>query len=409
MGREVGGAKGDGMGSFAQKIRPDAGRAALAFVQARLRGAFRADLVVDLAGPFGTARWWRGFATCMALCVTSVLLAPPLPWAAQADHRPIESPPVPLRIPDTVLPPTPSTEEGLIAADQALAAALAKAPMGPSLPPMRFAGQAGASLYLSMRRTGLPFDVIKAYLQAVAPQINFDTDVTPDTRFDLVVDRVRDAAGKSRLGSLRYAGFATSQRQVHLIKDGPGVASDWVETASLGVSRPALLRPVSASRISSGFGFRLHPLLGYSRLHKGTDFAAEWGAPVHAMADGRVSRAGWSGGYGQMIVIAHSGDLGSGYAHLSSLAVASGERVRRGQVIGHVGSTGLSTGPHLHFEVYRNGVAVDPQGVNFATGPARSPQQIAALKAQVRAWQQMPVFSGPRPVVTALGPETAPQ
>lgn len=395
------------MGSFSHKIMLDAGHTALAAMLAPLRAASRTDLVVDLAGPFGTARWWRGFGTCMALCVITALLAPPLPWIASPLPKRAIAMPLPPHIPASILPATPATEDGMVAADRALAETLAKDIGGASPPPLRFAGQAGSSLYLSMRRVGLPFDLIKTYLQAVAPQINFDTDVTPDTRFDLVVDRVRDGAGKSRLGGLRYASLANGQKQLQLIKDGSGAASGWVDIAGLVAPRPALVRPVSASRISSGFGFRLHPLLGYSRLHKGTDFAADWGAPVQAMADGWVSRAGWSGGYGQMIVIAHSGDLGSGYAHLSRLAVTAGDRVRRGQVIGYVGSTGLSTGPHLHFEVYQNGVAVDPQNVTFAAGPARSPQQIAALKSRVQIWQQMPVFSGPRPGVTALGPETA--
>ena len=366
-------------------------------------------LVVDLAGPFGTQHWWRGFATCMALCVVTTLLAPPLRWTPHTAPRLPPAVPAPRAIPTSILPMNAAAEDGLAAADRALADALSVAPANRPMPPLRFSGQAGSSLYLSMRRAGLPFDVIKAYLQAVAPHLDFDTDLTPDTRFDLVVTLSRDSAGKVQLGALRYAGLANREKQIQLMQDGQGPSSDWANMARLGAQQTALARPVSDSRISSGFGFRLHPLLGYSRLHTGTDFAAAWGTPVHAMADGRVARAGWSGGYGQMVVLTHPGDLGSGYAHLSQLAVSPGDRVSRGQVIGYVGSTGLSTGPHLHFEVYRNGVAVDPQGVSFAQIRQRSPQQIAALKAQYRAWQLLPVFSARRPAATASAPEITPQ
>ncbi len=345
----------------------------------------------------------------MALCVVTALLAPPLRWTPNAEPPLPPAVPAPRAIPASVLPMKAAAEDGLAAADRALADVLSATPANQPMPPLRFSGQAGSSLYLSMRRAGLPFDVIKAYLQAVAPHLDFDTDLTSDTRFDLVVALDRDAAGKVQLGALRYAGLANREKQIQLMQDGQGPSSEWADMAHLGAPQRALARPVSDSRISSGFGFRLHPLLGYSRLHTGTDFAATWGAPVHAMAEGRVARAGWSGGYGQMVVLIHPGNLGSGYAHLSQLAVMPGDRVSRGQVIGYVGSTGLSTGPHLHFEVYRNGVAVDPQGVPFVQTRLRSLQKIAALKAQYQALQRLPVFSARRPVATASAPKTAPQ
>jgi murein DD-endopeptidase MepM/ murein hydrolase activator NlpD len=128
-----------------------------------------------------------------------------------------------------------------------------------------------------------------------------------------------------------------------------------------GGRRPgaALQWPVNGV-ITSGYGYRTHPVLGYSRLHAGTDFGAATGTPIVAAAGGTVVSAGWMGGYGNAVVISHGGGLATLYAHQSRLAVGPGARVARGHVIGYVGSTGMSTGPHLHFEVRVNGVTTDP-------------------------------------------------
>ena len=126
-----------------------------------------------------------------------------------------------------------------------------------------------------------------------------------------------------------------------------------------GVSLPAQW-PVSFTRLTSGFGLRMHPIEQGQLFHAGVDLAAPAGSPIVATADGTVGRAGWSGGYGLMVAIAHGGGMQTRYAHMSRLAVAPGQAVRQGQVIGYVGSTGRSTGPHLHYEVRVNGVAVNP-------------------------------------------------
>jgi len=122
-----------------------------------------------------------------------------------------------------------------------------------------------------------------------------------------------------------------------------------------------------AARITSGFGMRFHPILHFARMHKGIDFGAHYGQPIVAAADGRVTGAGWAGGYGQQVRLAHAGGMGTSYSHMSRIVAAPGSFVRQGQLIGYVGSSGLSTGPHLHYEVYRNGVAVNPLGVRFSS------------------------------------------
>jgi len=117
-----------------------------------------------------------------------------------------------------------------------------------------------------------------------------------------------------------------------------------------------------AGRLTSGFGNRMHPILGYVRFHSGIDLAASNGTPIYAADGGQVLQTGYSGGYGNSILIYHGGGFATFYAHLSGYAVSNGQMVTKGQVIGYVGSTGWSTGPHLHFEVRINGAAQNPLG-----------------------------------------------
>jgi len=138
-------------------------------------------------------------------------------------------------------------------------------------------------------------------------------------------------------------------------------------------------------RITSGFGLRRHPILGYTRMHSGIDFAAGYGSPIYATADGIVTFAGWHGGHGNFVRLNNGGGMGTGYGHMSRIAVSSGTRVRRGQVIGYVGSTGLSTGAHLHYEMYRNGVPVNPGSVRFASTAQLEGSELNAFKARLEA------------------------
>lgn len=136
-------------------------------------------------------------------------------------------------------------------------------------------------------------------------------------------------------------------------------------TPSLGTRfggvMPSIM-PVSARALTSGFGWRQHPILGTLRVHSGVDLAAGYGAPIVATSDGVVNTADWAGGYGLLVALDHGGGLQTRYGHMSRLAVSAGQQVRKGEVIGYVGSTGRSTGPHLHYEIRVNGQAVNPAG-----------------------------------------------
>ena len=148
---------------------------------------------------------------------------------------------------------------------------------------------------------------------------------------------------------------------------------------------------------------RRHPILGYSRMHRGIDFKAGYGTPIYAVTDGTVSIAGRNGGHGNYVKLTHGGGLQTGYSHMSRIAVSRGERVKRGQVIGYVGSTGLSTGPHLHYEMFRGGANVNPSSVRFVTRAQLSGGQLAAFRSALAQLQQVE----PGAALASLAPDPA--
>ena len=148
--------------------------------------------------------------------------------------------------------------------------------------------------------------------------------------------------------------------------------------------RGELVRP-TGGRKTSGYGMRRHPILRYKRMHSGLDFGGGYGAPIYAVTDGEVTFAGRKGGYGKFVKIKHSGGLASGYAHMSRIAVSNGRKVRKGQIIGYIGSTGLSTGPHLHYELYRNGRTINPNSVKFVQRAELSGRELKRFKGELTA------------------------
>src|SRR5689334_14477812 len=145
-----------------------------------------------------------------------------------------------------------------------------------------------------------------------------------------------------------------------------------------------MMMPVDG-HITSYFGNRYHPILHFTRFHAGLDIGASWGSPIVATADGRITSAGWAGGYGREVQIAHAGGLTSLYGHMSEIVAAAGSFVRAGQLIGYVGSSGLSTGPHVHFEVRENGTPVNPLSVHFASVQTVDRGLATAVKARLQA------------------------
>ncbi len=262
-------------------------------------------------------------------------------------------------------------------------------PIAVDATPRRIRGRVGDGLYWSLRAAGVAPATAGDYLKALATQIDVGSELGANDRFELIVANRRAATGDSEAGALLYAGIERiGGRPIRLMKWSVGGRSDWYEASSLqAVSASAMLWPVNAP-VTSEFGMRYHPILHFARMHKGMDFGARWGTPIVASADGQVVRAGWAGGYGQQVRLAHAGGIGSSYSHMSRMVVEPGAFVRQGQLIGYVGTTGLSTGPHLHYETYVGGVAVNPRSVRLASAPAVDPGALAAFRARLKALLQ---------------------
>ena len=269
--------------------------------------------------------------------------------------------------------------------------ALNAVPIAVDETPLRVQGRVGPSLYRSARAAGVPARVVEAYIRALTSQISVPSGLSSDDRFDIIIEHRRAATGETETGQLLYAGLDRSVgRDLQMMQWAKDGAQQWFDASGVGRQSGGMIQPVPGA-VSSGYGMRMHPILGYSRMHRGIDFRASYGTPILAVSDGRVAFAGWHGGHGRAVAINHGGGVGTMYAHMSRIAVAPGTTVRRGQVIGYVGSTGLSTGPHLHFEVLRNGAAVDPRAVRFTQRPQLEGAELANFRSRLRSLLGTPV------------------
>jgi murein DD-endopeptidase MepM/ murein hydrolase activator NlpD len=259
---------------------------------------------------------------------------------------------------------------------------LTRKPISVDETPLRIRGTVGDSLYRSARAAGAPANAIQSYLKVIAGRTSI-ASIRASDEFDIIIDYKRAETGEVKVGDLLYAGIDRDGKStIQMLKWSVGDNSQWFEASGVGESKGALSRPVNGG-ITSGFGMRRHPILGYSRMHAGLDFKAGHGTPIYAVTDGKVVYAGRKGGYGNFVQINHGGGLASGYGHMSRFAVSSGTNVRRGQIIGYVGSTGLSTGPHLHYELYRGGRAVNPMSVKFTQRAQLSGNDLAQFKRKL--------------------------
>ncbi|HEY6916635.1 MAG TPA: peptidoglycan DD-metalloendopeptidase family protein [Allosphingosinicella sp.] len=249
--------------------------------------------------------------------------------------------------------------------------------------PLRIQGVVGSSLYRSARAAGVPARAIESFLRVIGSQIDVG-GIGADDRFDIIVEHRQAETGEVEVGQLLYAGLDRARgKDLQLMQWTQDGKAQWFEASGVGKESGLLQRPVPGI-VTSNFGARRHPILGYTRMHKGLDFRAGYGTPILAAADGRVNRAGWAGGYGRQVRIDHGGGLATSYSHMSRIAAAPGAYVQKGQVIGYVGSTGLSTGPHLHYEMYRNGMPVNPASVKFTSRAQLSGGELASFRSKLR-------------------------
>lgn len=233
----------------------------------------------------------------------------------------------------------------------------------------RASGTVDGSVINSAEAAGVPRPALAEMLRAFSWDVNFQHDIKVGDRFDVLIEQAWTSDGwPVDAGRVLWAELTTGggERSYSVYRFKPaGRAEFFYNRKGESVVRALLRTPLNMSRISSRFGLRRHPVLGFTRLHAGIDFAAPPGTPILAAGTGRVVEAGPNGGYGRWVKISHDGGLATGYAHMSRIApgVRRNARVRQGQVIGFVGSSGLSTGPHLHFELHRNGRPVNPLSV----------------------------------------------
>jgi len=269
--------------------------------------------------------------------------------------------------------------------------AMTRIPIAVDDTPLRIRGRVGAGLYRAAREAGAEPSTIQAYLKVLATRLDIGTDMRADDQFDMIVAHRRAATGETETGALLYAGLDRSEgKKIDMLKWQQDGRDQWFEASGVGESRGELAAPVLGGRISSSYGERMHPILGYMRMHAGIDIAAPYGSPIYAVADGRVSYSGWHGGHGNYVKLEHSGNLGTGYGHMSRIAVKVGQQVRRGQIIGYVGATGLATGPHLHYELFKNGETVNPNSIKFTQTAQLSGKALAAFKERLAALKRLP-------------------
>ncbi|MEO0451374.1 MAG: M23 family metallopeptidase [Pseudomonadota bacterium] len=234
-------------------------------------------------------------------------------------------------------------------------------------------GTIETSLYQDAQALGAEDQQVVDFAQVFAYDLDFQREVHPGDTFELVFNVLTDERGNViRRGEVVYAalhGKAVDKAFYRFTTPDEDV-TDYFQANGESSTKFLMKTPINGARISSRFGPRRHPISGFTRLHKGTDFAAPTGTPIYAAGHGVVERASRYGGYGHYVRIRHANGYKTAYAHMSRYGrgVRGGTRVRQGQVIGYVGSTGASTGPHLHYEVYRNGKALDVMRLKLPTG-----------------------------------------
>lgn len=255
---------------------------------------------------------------------------------------------------------------------------------------LRVAGIIGNDgLLESVRKQGAPDRVADSLAEAFAFDVDFEREIGPGSGFELVFDRVTDASGNVvREGEPLFAQLSLLSGKVLKLYRflAPGANnSEWFDGSGKSAKKFLMRTPINGAKLTSGFGSRLHPILGYSKMHTGVDFGAPIGTPVYSAGDGIVARASVMGGYGNVVDIEHGNGWMTRYAHLSKFkqGLKVGDKVKQGQTVAFSGNTGRSTGPHLHFEIRLNGEAINPLSAKIPSGRALTGDTLAKFNAQV--------------------------
>ena len=235
-----------------------------------------------------------------------------------------------------------------------------------------YSGAIHNSMFGSAQTAGVPTTIIGAMIKALSYDIDFQRDVQAGDSFDVMFEGYYDNKGKLvRTGEMLYAAVTLAGHPIAMYRfeDSQGTVEFFNEKGE-SLKKALLRTPVDGAKITSGFGMRMHPLLGYTKMHKGVDFGVPAGTPIMAAGDGSIELAGFNGAYGNYVRIRHGNGFGTAYAHMSRIAqgIYTGKRVTQGQIIGFVGATGRATGPHLHYELLNGSAQVNPTSIKIPTG-----------------------------------------
>jgi murein DD-endopeptidase MepM/ murein hydrolase activator NlpD len=237
---------------------------------------------------------------------------------------------------------------------------------------VRGGGVIDSSLFEAGQDAGVSISALTEMIRAFSFDVDFQREIQPGDAFEIVYDQYLDEnGGVVKTGGVSYVSLSLSGETLELYQFTPS-SGVWDFFNPNGESvRKALMRtPIDGARLTSGFGMRKHPTLGYNKMHRGVDFGAPTGTPIYAAGDGVIEKIGANGGYGNYIRIRHNSEYSTAYAHMNGFAkgLGQGDRVRQGDVIGYVGTTGRSTGPHLHYEVMVAGEQVNPLDIKLPAG-----------------------------------------
>ena len=227
------------------------------------------------------------------------------------------------------------------------------------------------SLYRSASKQKIPANIIIEFAGIYGFQVDFQRDIKKKDSFQIMYEVFMDDNGKIiETGNILFANLILSGQDNSLYHFDQKGSVGHYDKSGRSIKKALMKTPINGARLSSPFGMRKHPIDGFNKMHRGTDFAAPMGTPIMASGDGVVKKAGWCGGGGNCVVIKHNSTYQTIYAHMSKFAkgIKSGIRVKQGQTIGYVGSTGKSTGPHLHYEVVVNGKKVNSQKLKLPSG-----------------------------------------
>ena len=227
------------------------------------------------------------------------------------------------------------------------------------------------NLYSSAVDSGIEPNIIIEFARIFGFEVDLQRDIRKGDWFEILYEKFEDDNNKIRdTGKIIYASMYVNGEELNLYNFKFKNEEDYFDIKGKSITKSLMKTPINGARLSSSFGMRKHPILGYNKMHRGTDFAAPSGTPIMASGSGTVTRARWCGGGGNCVKIKHNSTYETIYAHMKAFAkgIKEGRKVKQGQIIGYVGSTGLSTGPHLHYEVLINGKKVNSQKLKLPSG-----------------------------------------